>query len=94
MGDAIARSAFGVQGDSQAGWASPVGIGEARARGNVMSAGQSLRRQNYSFPVTITPPTTQPSGPTHFMRIAAAVATAAALNIALVASVSVLITGR
>jgi hypothetical protein len=59
-----------------------------------MSAGHSLRRQNYSFPVTITPPTTRASGPTHFMRVAVAVATAAALNIALVASVSMLITGR
>ena len=59
-----------------------------------MSAGHSLRRQNYSFPGTITPPTTHASGPTHFMRIVVAVATAAALNIALVASVSMLITGR
>lgn len=59
-----------------------------------MSAGHSLRRQNYSFPERITPPTTHGSGPTHFMRIAVTVATAAALNIALVASVSMLITGR
>lgn len=94
MGEAIARSARRVQGDTQAGWASPMRIGEARARGKVMSAGHSLRRQNYSFPVTVTPPTPHASGPTHFMRIAVAVATAAALNIALVASVSVLIAGR
>lgn len=60
-------------------------------KGELMSAGQSLRRQNYSFPVTVTPPTTHAPGATHFMRVAFAVATAAALNIAIVASVSMLI---
>jgi hypothetical protein len=59
-----------------------------------VSAGHSLRRQNYSFPVTITPPTTHTPSQTHFTRIVAAVITAAALNIATIASISMLIAGR
>lgn len=75
-----------------------MGIGEARARGNVVSAGHSLRRQNYSF-VTLVPPvtqspTSQASGAMHKMRVVIAVATAVALDFATFASISMLITGR
>jgi hypothetical protein len=60
-----------------------------------MSAGHSLRRQNYSF-VQITPPTPHTTTPSelHRMRIVVAVLTAIALNFATVASISMLITGR
>ncbi len=57
-----------------------------------MSAGHSLRRQNYSF-VTVTPPTTHTAGPVHFMRLVLAVGTAAGLSLATFASISMLITG-
>ena len=63
-------------------------------KGETVSAGHSLRRQNYSFPGTITPPTTHTPSPTHFTRVVAAVITAAALNLATVASISMLIAGR
>jgi hypothetical protein len=94
-GEAIARADAQVQGDIQAGWASPVGIGEARARGKVMSAGHSLRRQNYSFP-SMTPPTphTASASEMHRMRVVLAVVIALVLNFATVASISMLITGR
>ena len=71
-----------------------MGIGEARARGKVMSAGQSLRRQNYSFP-SMTPSPTPPT-PTelHHMRVVLAVVIAVVLNFASVASISMLVTGR
>jgi len=58
-----------------------------------MSAGQSLRRQNYSF-VTVTPPTAHASSAMHLMRVVVAVVTAATLDIASFASISMLITGR
>ena len=60
-----------------------------------MSAGHSLRRQNYSF-VHVTPPTPHTTSPSelHRMRIVLAVITAVALNFATVASISMLITGR
>jgi hypothetical protein len=68
-----------------------------------MSAGHSLRRQNYSF-VTLAPPTmrvsTTDSSTTHTrsaihrMRIVIAVAAAVALDFATFASISMLITGR
>jgi hypothetical protein len=70
-----------------------VGIGEVRARGKVMSAGHSMRRQNYSFP-SITPPTPHTASEMHHMRVVVAVLTAVALNIATLASVSMLVTGR
>jgi hypothetical protein len=71
-----------------------MGIGEARARGKVMSAGHSLRRQNYSFPGTITPPITHTSSSTHFHRVIVAVVSAAALELATVATLMVLVAGR
>ncbi len=64
-----------------------------------MSAGQSLRRQNYSF-MTITPPVASHSAshsashPMHFMRVVLAVVSAAALELATFATLSMLITGR
>lgn len=57
-----------------------------------MSAGQSLRRQNYSFP-SITP-TTHTASELHHMRVVLAVVIAVVLNFASVASISMLITGR
>ena len=63
-----------------------------------MSAGHSLRRQNYSF-VSLTAPTTDSTGThttstMHRMRVVIAVATAVALDFATFASISMLITGR
>lgn len=60
-----------------------------------MSAGHSLRRQNYSF-VTVTPDSAShhASPAMHFMRIAVAVAGAVALELATFATLSMLITGR
>jgi hypothetical protein len=60
-----------------------------------MSAGHSLRRQNYSF-VHVTPPTPHTTSPSelHRMRIVLAVITAVALNFATVASISMLMAGR
>ena len=67
-----------------------------------MSAGQSLRRQNYTF-MTITPrvashspsrSTSHSTHPMHFTRVAAAVASAIALELATFATLSMLITGR
>lgn len=57
-----------------------------------MSAGHSLRRQNYSF-VTVTPPTAHTESAMHHMRVVAAVVTAVALTLATFASISMLITG-
>lgn len=57
-----------------------------------MSAGHSLRRQNYSF-VTITPPTTHTTSEMHRMRVVLAVVTAVGLTLATFASISMLITG-
>ena len=61
-----------------------------RARGKVMSAGHSLRRQNYSFP-SITPPTPHTTSELHHMRVVLAVVIALALNFATVAYISMLI---
>jgi hypothetical protein len=69
-----------------------MGIGEARARGNAMSAGHSMRRQNYSFPA-ITPPTPHTTSELHYRRVVLAVVIALVLNFASVASISMLITG-
>jgi hypothetical protein len=55
-----------------------------------MSAGQSLRRQNYSFP-SMTPPTPHTASELHHMRVVLAVAIALVLNFATVASISMLI---
>jgi len=60
-----------------------------------MSAGHSLRRQNYAF-VTLTPPiqshTTTPA--MHKMRVVLAFVSAIALTLATFASVSMLVAGR
>jgi hypothetical protein len=59
-----------------------------------MSAGHSLRRQNYSF-VTIAPVVPHSASPAmHFMRVVVAVVTAVALDLATFATISTLITGR
>jgi hypothetical protein len=64
-----------------------------------MSAGQSLRRQNYAF-MTITPPVVShrashsASHPMHYMRIVLAVVSAVALELGTFATISMLITGR
>jgi hypothetical protein len=60
-----------------------------------MSAGHSLRRQNYSF-VTLTTPTASPSSSTawHSMRVIVVVISAVALDLASFATLSMLITGR
>jgi hypothetical protein len=55
-----------------------------------MSAGHSLRRQNYSFP-SMTPPTPHTASELHHMRVVLAVAIALVLNFATVASISMLI---
>ncbi len=64
-----------------------------------MSAGQSLRRQNYSF-MAITPPIVSHSAShsathaMHFMRVVLAAVSAVALELATFATLSMLITGR
>ncbi len=60
-----------------------------------MSAGHSLRRQNYSF-VTLTPPVASDdvTPAMHVMRILVGVATAVALTIVTFATISTLIVGR
>lgn len=66
-----------------------------------MSAGHSLRRQNYSF-VTVTPPVVSSTPAIHVsstpaihaMRVVLAVITAVALDLATFATISALITGR
>jgi len=64
-----------------------------------MSAGHSLRRQNYTF-MTIIPPVASRSTshsathPMHFMRVVVAFASAVALELATFATLSMLITGR
>jgi hypothetical protein len=59
-----------------------------------MSAGQSLRRQNYSFPSMTPSPTPHTTSELHHMRVALAVVIAVLLNFASVASISMLISGR
>jgi len=60
-----------------------------------MSAGHSLRRQNYAF-VTLTPPIAShnASRAMHVMRVIVAVASAIALDLATFATISMLIAGR
>jgi hypothetical protein len=58
-----------------------------------MSAGHSLRRQNYSF-VGVTPPVTHATSSTRFPRIVVAVVSAAALELATLATLMMLIAGR
>ena len=61
-----------------------------------MSAGQILRRQNYTFMAAITPPVASHSATPamHYMRIVVAIVGAVALELATLATVSLLITGR
>lgn len=54
-----------------------------------MSAGHSMRRQNYSF-VTITPPDTHTTPSDHFMRVFIAVVTAIALTFVTFATIAIL----
>ena len=73
-----------------------MGIGEARDLGEVMSAGQSLRRQNYSFPVIVTQPTTTRTTSTamRYTRIVVAIVLAIVLDVATFATVTTLLTGN
>ena len=57
-----------------------------------MSAGHSLRRQNYSF-VTIPPPAKHTSGSMHVMRFVVAFVSAGALALATFATVTMFIAG-
>ena len=54
-----------------------------------MSAGHSLRRQNYSF-VTITPPDTHYEASEHFTRVYIAVVTAIVLTFGTFATIAML----
>lgn len=58
-----------------------------------MSAGHSMRRQNYSF-VTITPPDTGSTPSEHFTRVYAAVAGAILLTFATFGTIAMLGAGR
>ena len=67
-----------------------MGIGEARGyRGKHVSAGHSLRRQNYSF-VSVTPPVVA-NTEVHPKRVIMAVVTAIALDLATFATIASLI---
>jgi hypothetical protein len=70
-----------------------VGIGEARGSGEDMSAGHSLRRQNYSF-VTVSQPAVHATPAMHVMRVVLVIVGAVALDIATFATLTMLITGR
>jgi len=71
--------------------ASPVGIGGARGyRGTRMSAGHSLRRQNYSF-VAATQPVIVANTEMHLKRVVMAVVTAVALDLATFATIASII---
>ena len=60
-----------------------------------MSAGHSLRRQNYSFVAIPTPVAAHSASPAvKLMRIIVAVVSAFALDIATFATISMLMTGR
>ena len=59
-----------------------------------MSAGHSLRRQNYSFVAMPTPVVTHGSPAMKLMRIVVAVVSAFALDLATFATISMLMTGR
>jgi hypothetical protein len=58
-----------------------------------VSAGHSLRRQNYSF-VTLPAPVTHTPSARHFPGFIVAIVSAAALELATFATILVLITGR
>jgi hypothetical protein len=58
-----------------------------------MSAGHSLRRQNYSF-VTITPVATHSTSSPHVARVILAIDSAVALDIATFATITMLLTGK
>ena len=66
---------------------------EARGLGDLMSAGHSLRRQNYSF-VTITPAVSHSTASTHVARFIVAIIGAVALDIATFATVTMFLTGK
>jgi hypothetical protein len=70
-----------------------MGIGGARGRGKAMSAGHSMRRQNYRF-VTITPPDTHSTPSEHFTRVYVAVLSAIVLTFATFATIAMLGAGR
>lgn len=59
-------------------------------QGDAMSAGHSLRRQNYSF-VTITQPVVAANTELHLKRVVMAVVTAVALDLATFATIASLI---
>lgn len=54
-----------------------------------MSAGHSMRRQNYSF-VTMTPPDTHTTPSDHFMRVFLGVVAAIALTFVTFATIAIL----
>lgn len=58
-----------------------------------MSAGHSMRRQNYNF-VTITPPDAHSAETDQHVRVFVAVVTAIALTLATFATVAMLAAGR
>ena len=58
-----------------------------------MSAGHSLRRQNYSF-MTFTPPVASATPAMHGIRVVIAVVTAVVLDLATFATISTFIAGR
>ncbi len=70
-------------------------VSARRGLGEAMSAGHSLRRQNYSF-VTIAPAAAShgTSWAMHSMRVVVAVVGAVALDLATFATISMLVTGR
>jgi hypothetical protein len=58
-----------------------------------MSAGHSMRRQNYRF-VTVTPPDTHDQASEHFTRVYVAVVTAIVLTFGTLATIAMLAAGR
>jgi hypothetical protein len=59
-----------------------------------MSAGHSLRRQNYSYLPPLTPPVTHPTREDHHMRVLMAIVSAIAVNLATFATIAMLSAGR
>ena len=82
-GSSVTRGRVGLTGGDRG----------ARGLGEVMSAGHSLRRQNYSF-VTITPAASHSTASTHVARIIVAIVSAVALDIATFATVTMFLTGK